>query len=126
MSGDLVGEPLALDLPRYVDVEVPREEQELAEDVGELQLEGVANLLGRLPLHPGATGHLQVGLGELADLLLKLEKEPVTVPLESHVLAIPGRQFLQPLGQLLDLHRPNPTTSYRQSGQGWLRSERLA
>jgi hypothetical protein len=46
---------IALDLTRHIDVEVPRKQQELAEHIGELQLEAVAATAGSRPPLAGSS-----------------------------------------------------------------------
>jgi hypothetical protein len=54
-----------------------REEQELAQYVGELLMEPLADLLRGRTFRASSAGVLEVGLGQLADLLLQLQQATV-------------------------------------------------
>jgi hypothetical protein len=101
-------EPFPLNGLLQIHTVVPRQQQHVAEHVGQFAPEDLLDLLRRVALAPSLTGAHEESLSQLAHLFLQLEQEPSGIPCDPMPARIAMRDFFGVIRQPQQIHGSQP------------------
>lgn len=104
LLGWLPDEPLPGNLVGQVNVEAPRDQQDLGQHVGQLRTEVTLELCAGTALVTRLTSAGEVRLRQLPYFLVELQHEPVVIPVNVVALRVKRRDLLNLVPQLIDPH----------------------